>query len=100
LPVERIGTFARNRGHAKVDLIKLDIEGGEYAVIADLVRAGPLPRQLLVEFHHNMYDIELDQTAAALALLRQTGYLIFDVSPTGREYSFIRMDSAQERVLP
>lgn len=97
LPVQRIRTFAEKLGHRHIDLIKLDIEGSEYAVIDDLVREGPMPQQLLIEFHHGMYGIPLVKTATALATLRNAGYRIFDVSPTGREISFIQADNFSQR---
>lgn len=96
LPVERIRTFAERRGHGRIDLIKLDIEGSEYSVVEDLVRFGPLPRQLLIEFHHGMYGIPLAKTATALATLRTAGYRIFDVSPTGREISFLHTNNFRQ----
>ena len=34
----------------QVDLLKIDIEGGEYVVIKDLLASNLLPRILLVEF--------------------------------------------------
>ena len=42
-----------------VDVLKMDIEGSEYPVIADLCQSKIRPKQLLVEFHHRMEDIWL-----------------------------------------
>ena len=38
-------------GHARVDLLKLDIEGAEYAALEAVVRGRVVPRVLCVEFH-------------------------------------------------
>jgi hypothetical protein len=46
----RLSTLLEQQGDAKVDLLKMDIEGGEYVVIQDLVAASLLPRILLIEF--------------------------------------------------
>jgi FkbM family methyltransferase len=50
--VYRLPTLMRKLGHAKIDLLKIDIEGSEYAVINDIFTHGLRPRQLLTEFHH------------------------------------------------
>jgi FkbM family methyltransferase len=49
-PCLRLASIMRQAGDAQVDLLKMDIEGSEYAVIRDLVAAAFLPRILLVEF--------------------------------------------------
>lgn len=46
----RLATVMAQQGDNRVDLLKMDIEGAEYAVIRDLVTAGPLPHMLLIEF--------------------------------------------------
>jgi hypothetical protein len=37
-------------GDASIDMLKMDIEGAEYAIIKDIVEMKLLPRLLLVEF--------------------------------------------------
>lgn len=88
--VRRLGTVAAELGHAHVDVLKMDVEGAEYDAIEDLLANGPRPRQLLVEFHHHMPGVELAQTERAIDQLNRAGYRIFDVSPSGHEFSFIR----------
>lgn len=89
-PVQRIETIAASLGHARIDVLKMDIEGFEYAVLDDLL-AGPFrPTLLLVEFHHGMYGIGNSKTNHAVESLRAAGYRLFYVSPVGREYGFIR----------
>lgn len=48
--VDRVATLMAELGDARVDVVKLDIEGAEYAVLDDLLRNGPLPAVLCVEF--------------------------------------------------
>jgi FkbM family methyltransferase len=72
------------------DLLRMDIEGAEYAVLDDMLATGFLPRQLLVEFHHRFPEIGLDATRRAVAGLRAAGYRIAAVSDTGREVTFLR----------
>lgn len=90
LPVKRLETVMRDLAHTHLDVLKLDIEGAEYAVLDDMIAIGMLPRQLLVEFHHGIAGVELAKTEASLARLRQAGYRVFDARATGREFSLLR----------
>lgn len=49
-PVRRLAQVLADNGHAKLDLLKLDIEGAEYDVLASCLRDGIFPRVLCVEF--------------------------------------------------
>lgn len=89
-PVRRLDTLRRELGTRDIDVLKIDIEGGEYAVLRDLLAHGPLPRQLLVEFHHGQHGVPFAATAQALAGLRAAGYRIFHTSARGLEFSLLR----------
>lgn len=88
VPVRRVTTIARMLGHSDIDILKMDIEGAEYAVIDDLLSCSLRPKQLLVEFHHRWAEIGVKQTRWAIHNLCAAGYRIFDVSASGEEYSF------------
>ncbi|HEU4560138.1 MAG TPA: FkbM family methyltransferase [Longimicrobium sp.] len=90
LPVRRLDTLRAQLGHERIDLLKLDIEGAEYAVLHDMLEHGVYPDQILVEFHHRFATIGTPRTEDAVAALRSAGYYIFYISPSGREYGFIR----------
>lgn len=88
-PVERLSTIATRLSHSRVDLVKMDIEGGEYDVIADLV-ADPLPLgQLLVEFHHAYATIPVARTVQAVSSLESIGLRCFHISERTYEMSFL-----------
>lgn len=89
-PVKRLSTLARELGIARIDVLKIDIEGGEYAVLQDLLAHGPLPQQLLVEFHHDQDGVPFAATATAIAELRAAGYRVFHTSRRGLELSLLR----------
>ncbi|GJL81495.1 MAG: hypothetical protein DHS20C01_11290 [marine bacterium B5-7] len=91
-PVARLSTLADELKHEHVDLIKLDIEGGEYDVIADLVNNDYDIGQILIEFHHAYATIPLARTAEAVSTLRTAGYECFHISPRTYELSFTRAD--------
>src|SRR5688500_4785845 len=67
LPVKRLVTAMRELGHERLDVLKLDIEGSEYGVLEDFLAAGPLPRQLLVEFNHGRGGPALRTHASAVS---------------------------------
>lgn len=79
----------RRLGHARVDLLKMDVEGAECDILAGLEEADYLPQQLLVEYHHRFPGIGRQRTADSIAPLRKMGYRISGISETGREVSFV-----------
>jgi FkbM family methyltransferase len=90
LPVQRLPTIMAELGHQRMDVLKIDIEGAEYAVLAGLLAAGIPATQLLVEFHHHLPGVGLGATLRAVRDLNQVGYRIFDISERGLEFSFLR----------
>lgn len=74
------------------DILKLDIEGAEYDVLAHLCARGDLARvrQLLVEFHHGATHHTLAETEATVARVEQAGFKLMHVE--GRNYIFRRAD--------
>lgn len=75
-------------GHTRLDFVKLDIEGSEYCVVADIVSKRILPDQLCIEFHHGLFGYTAEDTKMAVALLHGVGYLLHYVSMNGHEYGF------------
>jgi FkbM family methyltransferase len=90
VPVHRLSTVMEQLRDARVDLLKLDVEGSEYAVIDDLLMQRLPVGQILVEFHHRFPSIGRQKTIGALRALDRAGYRIFSVSASRREYGFIR----------
>lgn len=88
--VYRLATIMEKLGHAKLDLLKMDIEGAEYAVLQDVVRSGLSIPQILVEFHHRWSRSDVALTDQTIRMLNEHGYRIYHVSPTGMEYSFVQ----------
>ncbi|HOV21570.1 MAG TPA: FkbM family methyltransferase [bacterium] len=89
-PVKRLKEVMKELGHTKIDILKIDIEGGEYMVIEDIINSEIKVIQLLVEFHHRYKKIGLYKTKQTIKQLRENGYKIFYISPDGEEYSFIK----------
>ena len=93
LPVQRLATIMQSLGHDQIDLLKMDIEGAEYGVVRDFLSSGVHIGQLLVEFHHRWPEVGIEKTKKVIRELNQAGYRIFNVSPTGEEYSFRTIDA-------
>ena len=89
VPVHRLSSIMNMLGHERIDLLKMDIEGAEYAVLNDLLASGIPVNQLLVEFHHRWPEVGVEKTKQAVRDLNSAGYRIFDVAPSGEEYSFL-----------
>jgi FkbM family methyltransferase len=86
--VRSLPTIMRELSHDRIDLLKMDVEGGEYEVLHAMLETSLRPGQIVVTFHHRMYGYTSASTNEAVAALRQNGYCLFHVSDTGREYSF------------
>ncbi len=95
-PVARWTTITQTANHTAIDVLKLDIEGGELRVIPDLLATGPLPTQLLVEFHHDLpggrrrSGIDFQTSRSVIEQLRAAGYSLFAISSRGLEMGFAR----------
>jgi FkbM family methyltransferase len=88
--VERISTIADRLGHTRIDVLKMDIEGAEYAAIGDML-AGPIrPTQLLIEYHYSDGKASVKKAADSIKSLQEAGYRIFARSAMGYEFGFLR----------
>jgi FkbM family methyltransferase len=85
-----LDTAMRRLGHNHIDLIKLDVEGAEFAALRSMLAGRSRPRQVLVEFHHRFPGVGPSQTSAAVSALRKAGYQLAFISETGREFTFLR----------
>jgi methyltransferase FkbM-like protein len=88
-PVRRLGSLREALGLPAPDVLKLDIEGAEYAVLADLLAGALRPRQILVEFHHRWREVGARRTREAVGALRNAGYRVAEVASNGLEYTFV-----------
>lgn len=92
----RLGTILQQANIAKLDLLKLDIEGAEYSVLEDYISDDSLPRpsQIALEFHHYFDTYSARQTLALCEKLRRAGYALAWVSSMHREALFVAVHAA------
>lgn len=87
----RLSSLMQQLGDTSIDLLKMDIEGAEYAVIKDMVATKLLPRLLLLEFDeaHTPIDGEAGgRIKHHIEVLEQAGMRCIAVD--GCNASFIR----------
>lgn len=87
-----LATLLSQAGRSECDVLKLDIEGAEYAVLHQLCASGDIrrARQVLIEFHHRVTHHRLEETQAATETLCRCGFRL--VHTEGRNYIFHRKD--------
>lgn len=93
-PVFSLKTIMNKLGHQRLDLLKIDIEGGEYDVLKDLLASQIEVDQLLIEFHHNYRSVSFSKTKEALDSLLEDGYQILHISDRTYEFSLLKHHSA------
>jgi FkbM family methyltransferase len=87
----RLSTVMLQQGDDRIDLLKMDIEGGEYVVINDLVNSGMLPQLLLIEFDETHTPLDANASAriaGSIQLLRKAGMAC--VAVEGSNVTFVR----------
>lgn len=86
VPMKRLASLMAQHGHKHIDLLKMDIEGGEYSLLPDLLASGVRPSQIVLEFHpyllnpsqgHSFYAEEAFlETWNLINQLRKEGYWV------------------------
>lgn len=77
-------------GHSEIHLLKMDIEGSEFAAVSQFLNGGARIHQICVEVHNRFYadgDKRLDEM---LKTLREKGYELVNISVTKEELTFIK----------
>lgn len=90
VPVKSLKTIMAELGHTKIDILKMDIEGAEYAVIDHIIANNIQISQLLVEFHDRFEGVESNKSKLYIKKLHDFGYQTFSISESGFEYSFLK----------
>jgi hypothetical protein len=83
-------------GHRRIEILKMDIEGAEYQVLADILNANVSIDQILIEFHDRFFEDGIERTKQAISDLQRAGFEIFGVSDSLEEISFIHKRCLQK----
>lgn len=90
VPVKKLSSVMKELGHKRIDVLKMDIEGAEYAVMLDLIRDRIEVGQILVEFHHRLSSIGVKSTRRMLHEFGHYGMDLCHVSPRADVFTLIR----------
>jgi len=90
LPCKTLTSIAAELGQSSIALLKMDVEGSEYAILEDLLESDLQVRQILVEFHHRFPGLNLAMTKNAVRKLRSRGYKLIHLCPWCEEMTFIK----------
>lgn len=84
-------------GHSKIDVLKMDIEGSEYAVLEEILQSRFEIGQILVEFHDRFFEDGRERTMRILNEMKKFNYVVFGISDTFEEISFIHKNLLDKR---
>ena len=90
VPCKRLASIMNELGHTNLDLLKMDIEGAEYAVLADILKEHISPAILCIEFHA-AHNGNIQKSVHELA---EAGYAIFNIN--NKDYTFIKKGRCPE----
>jgi FkbM family methyltransferase len=72
-PVKSLGTISQELGHTSIDLLKMDIEGAEHAVLEHMQDEGIWPTILCIEFDQ---PCSLVRVRRKISMLENQGYKV------------------------
>jgi FkbM family methyltransferase len=90
--MKSFGDIVKELGHAKIDILKMDIEGTEYDVIEDILHSKVTINQILIEFHERFFDNGKKKTEMAIENLSLKGFKLFAISDSFQELSFVNAE--------
>jgi len=79
-------TIMTELGHGKIDLLKMDIEGSEFEVIAHMIENNVLPRYIAVELHPHKTNTDEEYNTTIGSLLSK-GYSL--LHRQNNDYTFV-----------
>lgn len=98
--VRSLSSIMAELQHDHIDLLKMDIEGGEYAVLDSLLASSVRPTQLVVEVHPHLLNMELHghmfgeagwaRTRQCVERVIAGGYDLIHVAQRGTELTFLK----------
>lgn len=81
--------IAAELNHRHIDVLKMDIEGAEYAVLEKILASPVTIDQLIVEFHDRSFDLTVPKSREIVKKVIEGGYYIFGCSISFEEISFV-----------
>ena len=85
-------TLFEMNGHKHIDLLKLDIEGAEFAVVNTLNDLDVRIDQICLESHERFFSDFEDKIAVLIHEMHDLGYIIIYSDRVENNYTFLKMD--------
>lgn len=79
----------KETNHKNIELIKMDIEGSEFEVVEMILNSKVVIQQFAIEIHERFFEDGHEKVNKLLRIMRSSGYLVFGVSDSMQEISFI-----------
>jgi FkbM family methyltransferase len=92
VPMKKYSDIVSELQHSQIDVLKMDIEGSEYAVVEDILNGPVEIKQLLIEIHERFFPDGKEKTEKLFKVLHQNGYALFGKSDSNEELSFIKLN--------
>lgn len=84
-----LSTLMNMLQHQYIDILKLDIEGSEFAVIDDILEKDIFIRQICIEVHQRFFNNPKEKMKGMMYNLHKKGYRCVYVSPDQELLTFI-----------
>lgn len=84
-----MSTIMKEIGIEKIDILKLDIEGSEFAVLEDILNEEIPIQEIIVDFHHFILKDGIDKLRHILEKLKEK-YLLLYSGECYEEMTFLR----------
>lgn len=86
--MESLLTICSENGISTIDILKMDIEGSEFAVIPNIISEGLVFNELCIETHERYFKDRNKKMLELFTLLIKNGYKF--ISANGNEYTLIK----------
>lgn len=86
----KLKTIMDECGRARIDPLKMDIEGSKFEVIENILNENIEVAQLCMEAHDKFFENGDAKLKSMLSRLKETGYVLASFSDILQEFAFIK----------
>ena len=94
LPVDTLSNIMNDLGHTHIDLLKINIEGAEYAVLKNMLKDKVDVKMIALELHFDNDESKNDTIFTTIDMLFNAGYYL--IHKENAECLFVRFDEIKK----